>query len=221
MAAVCAVAADGGRTVYGMGAEEPTGYVPVMLSNGSLCMTADFLGGVPSDKTRKLTYDITRGIFIVDRRFGGPGFRSPHGIQVEAFNFGSFALKVSVDGKRCGAPDRWSQTFDPLVARSVTTNVFGNVTRVAETFVAPDEDTIVVRQTFPGADLSRIDAGLNYVIHDTERFHGKWSNLPDGCAFDYTALGLDTYKRRTGSASMRRTRPTGAQRRTGFSNLFR
>ena len=43
----------GGRTVCGMGAEEPTGYVPVMLSNGSLCMTADFLGGVPSDETRK------------------------------------------------------------------------------------------------------------------------------------------------------------------------
>ena len=106
MAAVCAVAADGGRTVYGMGAEEPTGYVPVMLSNGSLCMTADFLGGVPSDETRKRKYDITRGIFVVGKRFDGQGFHSPHGIQVEAFNFGRFALKVSVDGKRCGAQQR-------------------------------------------------------------------------------------------------------------------
>ena len=206
MAAVCAVAADGGRTVYGMGAEEPTGYVPVMLSNGSLCMTADFLGGVPSDETRKRKYDITRGIFVVGKRFDGQGFHSPHGIQVEAFNFGRFALKVSVDGKRCGAPDRWSQTFDPLVARSITTNVFGSVTRVAETFIAPDEDTIVVRQTFPGTDLARIDAGLNYIINNSERFHGTLTTLPDGHAFDYTALGLSTYK---GRITVRHAREDG------------
>ena len=197
----------GGITVCGEGTDEPAGYVPVMLSNGSLCMTADFLGGVPSDATRKRKYDITRGIFLVGKRFGGQGFQSPHGIQVEAFNFGSFALKVSVDGKRCGAPDRWSQTFDPLIARSITTNVFGNVTRVAETFVAPDEDTIVVRQTFPGADMSRIDAGLNYIIHNSERFHGKWTTLPDGCAFDYTALGLSTYK---GRITVRHAKEDGA-----------
>ena len=165
-----------------------------------------------TDETaRKRKRDITRGIFIVGKRFGGPGFKSPEGIQTEGFNFGRFALKFSVDGKRCGAPDRWSQTFDPLAARSITTNVFGNVTRVAETFVAPGEDTIVVRQTFVTADgaspVHHIDAGLNYIIHNSERFYGKWSKLPDGHVFDYTALGLSTYK---GRITVRHAKEAGA-----------
>ena len=54
LAAVALLAAPARcMTVCGEGMEEPTGYVPVMLSNGSLCMTADFLGGVPSEGESK------------------------------------------------------------------------------------------------------------------------------------------------------------------------
>ena len=43
--AVAGQASFGG--VSGWGMDAPRGYAPAMLSNGRVCMTADFLGGVP------------------------------------------------------------------------------------------------------------------------------------------------------------------------------
>lgn len=183
-------------TVCGTGLEEPENYVPVMLANGSLCITADFLGGVPNDATRTRKYDITRGIFIVGKRFGGPGFSSPHGIEVEAFNFGSYRPTLAIDGRRMDAPDRWIQTFDPHGARSVVTNVFGDVTRVVETFVAPDADVIAIRQSFPGTDLSRIEVGIDYAEPKHERIQGRWVEVTGGKAYEYTLFGLRVEKGR-------------------------
>ena len=47
---------------------------------------------------------------------------------------------------------------------------------------------------------------MNYIIHNSERFYGKWTTLPDGHAFDYTALGLSTYK---GRITVRHAREDG------------
>ena len=41
----------------------------------------------------------------------------------------------------------------------------------------------------------------------SDRFYGKWTTLPDGHAFDYTTLGLSTYK---GRITVRHAREDGA-----------
>lgn len=59
-----------GYVVHGTGVEAPKGYVPVMLSNGSLCMTVDFSGGVSAPKKERHR-GLSNGIFIQGRRMGG------------------------------------------------------------------------------------------------------------------------------------------------------
>ena len=79
-------AGDQDWTVRGEGSSMPDSYVPVMLSNGSLCMTADHLGGVPfpSDQTRRC--QISTGIFIAGRR-----------LLYNIYGHGSYRLTLPLD----------------------------------------------------------------------------------------------------------------------------
>ena len=175
-------------TVHGEGTSEPDSYVPAMLSNGSLCMTADFLGGVPLPSKSLRSHALSPGIFIAGRR-----------LLYKLYGHGRYRLTLSVDGKPLERPDRWSQTLDPFTARSIVTNVFGDVTRVVETFVASGRDVIAIRQTFPGMDDSRISAGIDYLEHrDAEGriVVGPWEELPDGRAYSFTAYGRHIDKTR-------------------------
>ena len=181
-------AGDQDWTVRGEGSSMPDSYVPVMLSNGSLCMTADHLGGVPfpSDQTRRR--HISTGIFIAGRR-----------LLYNIYGHGSYRLTLSVDGKPLAKPDRWTQTLDPLTAKSIVTNVFGGVTRVVETFVASGRDVIAIRQTFPGIAPERLAVGLDYTPHRDAAGRivvNPWDEMPDGRAYSFTAYGRNIDKTR-------------------------
>ncbi|MBO7684027.1 MAG: hypothetical protein J6T51_04815 [Kiritimatiellae bacterium] len=168
-------------TVRGEGVDAPDSYVPAMLSNGSLCMTADFLGGTPPLTKRLSSRKLSAGIFIAGRR-----------LLYNIYGHGRYGLTLAVDGKPLAKPDRWSQTLDPFAAKSIVTNVFGDVTRVVETFVATDRDVIAVRQTFPGTGVSRISAGIEYKEHrdrDGRIVCREWEDTPDGRAYSFTAYG--------------------------------
>lgn len=201
-AAVITVTADvssGEWMASGAGVAMPDGYIPVMLSNGSLCMTADHLGGVPfpSERTRRCA--LSTGIFIAGRR-----------LLYNIYGHGSYRLTLSVDGKALVKPDRWTQTLDPFTAKSIVTNVFGDVTRVVETFVSHDRNVIAVRQTFPGTDAARLSVGLDYKEHrDAEGrlVVGDWEETPDGRTYAFTAYGRHIDKTRI---TLRHTREDGA-----------
>ena len=186
--AVVAAAFAHGATVCGTGREMPRAYVPAMLSNGSLCMTADHLGGVPFPSQRTKSCRFSTGIFIAGRR-----------LLYNLYGHGSYRLTLAVDGKTLENPDRWSQTLDPLAAKSIVTNVFGDVTRVVETFVAQGCDVIAIRQTFPGTDTARLAVGLDYTPHrDAEGriVVGPWEDVPGGRAYSFTAYGKNIDKMR-------------------------
>ena len=183
----------------GAGASVPKDYVPAMLSNGRICMTADFMGGVIPPSVGPRRNFVTYGIFIEGRRLGPPKY--------DLYGHGHYRLTLAVDGKPCAAPDRWTQNLDAVGARSVVTNVFGSVTRVVETFVAADADVIAVRQTFPGTDESRLAVGIDYAEPRDERIVGKWENASDGRSFVYTAYGRNVDK---GRITLRYTREDGA-----------
>ncbi|MBR0067198.1 MAG: hypothetical protein IJQ00_06350 [Kiritimatiellae bacterium] len=104
--AVVAAAFAHGATVCGTGREMPRAYVPAMLSNGSLCMTADHLGGVPFPSQRTKSCRFSTGIFIAGRR-----------LLYNLYGHGSYRLTLALDGKPLENPDRWSQTLDPLAAK--------------------------------------------------------------------------------------------------------
>ena len=186
-------------TVCGTGTQVPHGYVPAMLSNGSVCMTADNLGGVPQSPGKERNTFLSSGIFIEGLRLGPPRYH--------LCGQGSYRLTLAIDGKTCDKPDRWSQTFDPLTAKSIVTNVFGDVVRVVETFIADDMDVIAVRQTFPGTDSSRLTVGVDYSEPRDERIVGKWERSPDGRTFGYTLYGRKVQRRRI---TIRSAREDGA-----------
>ena len=197
------------RAVCGEGTEAPDGYIPAMLSNGSLCTTTDFLGGTPPLTKEMRARRLSTGIFIAGRR-----------LLYNIYGHGRYSLTLSVDGKVLDKPDRWSQTLDPYTAKSIVTNVFGDVTRVVETFVASDRDVIAIRQTFicsdgtkpvpPANDTGgqrfvaalnghRIEASIEYTPHrDPERriIVEPWEELPDGRAYSFTAYGRHIDKTR-------------------------
>ena len=167
--------------VGGTDVDIPKGYVPVLLSNGSLCMTADFLGGVPPPFPELRKHALSPGIFIAGRR-----------LLYNLYGHGRYSLTLSVDDRPLTKPDRWSQTLDPFTAKSIVTNVFGDVTRVVETFVASDRDLIAIRQTFPGMDGARISAGIDYKEHKDREGRivgGEWEDTPDGRTYSFTAYG--------------------------------
>ena len=197
--AVVAAAFAHGATVCGTGREMPRAYVPAMLSNGSLCMTADHLGGVPVPSQRTKSCRFSTGIFIAGRR-----------LLYNLYGHGSYRLTLALDGKPLTNPDRWSQTLDPLAAKSIVTNVFGDVTRVVETFVAQGCDVIAIRQTFPGTDTARLTVGLDYTPHrDAEGriVVGPWEDVPGGRAYSFTAYGKNIDKTRV---TIRHAREEGA-----------
>ena len=185
--------------VAGTGMEAPRGYVPAMLSNGRVCLTADFLGGVPPPPKKTRYGVLTYGIFIEGRRLGPPRYN--------LYGHGRYETRLAIDGQLRYVPDSWTQTLDAVGARSIVTNVFGSVTRVVETFVAADADVIAVRQTFPGADLARLTVGLDYFEPRDERLVGQWEELPDGRAFAYTVYGRNVDR---GRITLRQVREDGA-----------
>ena len=185
-----------GLALVACGGEAP---IPVMLSNGRVCMTADFLGGVPPSSKQARGNFLTPGIFVEGRRLGPPRY--------DLYGHGRYRLTLAVDGTPRVTPDRWTQNLDVNGARSVVTNVFGDVTRVVETFVASDADVIAVRQTFPGTDAARLSVGIDYTEPKDERIVGKWEPIPDGRAFVYTAYGRNVDK---GRITLRQVREDGA-----------
>lgn len=175
-------------TISGTSSNVPLGYVPIMLSNGRLCMTADFSGGVSPPRENERWGELSNGIFIEGLRLGPPDY--------SLYGHGHYSLTLIIDGSVRVIPNRWTQTLDIMSAKSIVTHVFDAVTRIVETFVAADADVIAVRQTFPGTDLSRLTVGLDYVEPQGERIFGQWEDTPDGRAFAYTVYGRNIDRRR-------------------------
>lgn len=161
--------------------ENPDGYVPAMLSNGRICLTANQFGAVTRAKPKYRYGELTDGIFFEGRRMGAPRF--------ELYGHGDYALTLKVGGRTLTAPDGWSQTLDVDTARSVVTNRFGEVRRVVETFVAADANVIAIRQTFPGTDLSRVEADVDYSFPPNERIVGAWTTNGNARTYSYVAYG--------------------------------
>lgn len=188
--AACRLCADPltGR-VEGAGTQTPRGYEPAMLSNGRICLTVDYTGAVPPPlppRERSKYGKLTPGFFVEGRRMGPPRWT--------LYGFGRFLPHLAVRGKAVGAPDAWSQTLDVHAARSVATNVFGDVTRVVETFVAEGEEVVAVRQRLTAARPMTVSVGLDYLPPEDPRIIGEERRAGGVRFFDFRAFGcsLDT-----------------------------
>ncbi len=186
------------REVCSVGTNAPPGYVPALLSNGNLCMTVDFSGGVSAPKKERKR-GMSNGIFIMNRRLEGPKYA--------LYGHGWYRPTLKVDGNELSVPDRWRQTLDPLEAKTVVVGEFGDIVRKIETFVAPDADVIAIRQTFAGVEGKRIEAGIEYFEPESERITGEWTESADSRVFAYTVYGKKVDK---GTITIRNAKEEGA-----------
>ena len=120
------------NTVSGMTNAVPKGYVPPLVSNGSLCMLVDYLGG----QAQRSYVNMTPTVFWEGRRYGPP--------NDQLIPFGHFDSVVSVDGKTCPEPATWTQTLDTRSAAVICRNDFDNGLSVETTVFTPLVHNLVV-----------------------------------------------------------------------------
>ena len=130
------------NTVTGATNAVPQGYVPPLISNGSLCLLLDYQGG----QSQRPYCRMTPGITWAGRRYGPP--------NDQLIPFGHFEWDVSADGKTCVAPAAWAQTLDTRLAVTVCSNAYANGLTVETTVFTPlERDLVVLRRRFVSSTL--------------------------------------------------------------------
>ncbi len=144
------------NTVCGATNTVPKGYVPPLVSNGSLCMLVDYLGG----QAQRSTVNMTPTIFWEGRRYGPP--------KDQLIPFGHFETEVFVDGKTCAVPSFWSQTLDTKSALVSCRNEYGNGLVVETTVFTPlDCDWIVINKRVSSKSPALRSARLTFTYRFT------------------------------------------------------
>ncbi len=127
--------------VSGQGDTLPAGYVPPLVSNGSLSLLVDHRGG-----QRQRTYGGMRPcIWWAGRRYGPP--------HDQLVPFGHWELSATADGQAPGEPDRWTQTLDTQAAAVTCRHEYAAGLTVETTVFTPlAHDLVVVTQRVQATD---------------------------------------------------------------------
>ncbi len=138
-------------TASGKASSVPQGYVPPLVSNGSLSMLVDYQGG----QSQRAYSRMTPGIWWAGRRYG-PG----HNDMVP---FGHFEQELSADGKACKTPTSWTQSLNTQEARVTCRDDYGDaVTVETVVFTHLAHDLIVVKKRVSAKDSKVRSARLTF-----------------------------------------------------------
>jgi hypothetical protein len=177
--------ADGAQhmnTVSGVTNAVPKGYVPPLVSNGSLCMLVDYLGG----QAQRAYVNMTPTIFWEGRRYGPP--------NDQLIPFGHFESEVSVGGKKCGPPSKWTQTLDTKSAVVTCHSDYENGLLVETSVFTPlSHDLVVIKKRVSSTNASVCSARLTFNYRFTDK--GNENRLPrrvtDTCAWNEAAQSAE------------------------------
>jgi len=148
------------NTVNGVSNAVPEGYVPPLVSNGSLCMLIDYLGG----QAQRSYVRMTPTIFWEGHRYGPP--------KDQLIPFGHFETDVFADGRQLAAPAKWTQTLDTRSARVTCRNEYGNGLVIeTEAFCPFAGDFIAVRKRVwtTNPDIKTARLAFSYVFGTPRR----------------------------------------------------
>ncbi len=163
-ASVCAEADSSFvNTVSGVSNTVPPGYVPPLVSNGSLCLQIDYQGG----QEQKSYVKMTPTILWAGRRYDPPASR--------LIPFGHFAWRLEADGQPCPVPATWSQTLDTRVGIVSCRNRFEQGVEAETTVFTPlGRDLIVLQRRYRSVDGQphRVRAAFVYAFSEPHRSEG-------------------------------------------------
>ena len=142
--------------VSGVSNAVPPGYVPPLVSNGSLCFLVDYLGGQAQNRYVRMTPTL----FWAGRRYGPP--------NDQLIPFGYFETEVEAAGQKLSVPARWTQTLDTKSALVSCRNVYDHgLTVETEVFCPFMGDLVVVRKRVSTAMPAITSARLSFTYRFT------------------------------------------------------
>jgi hypothetical protein len=142
-------------SVSGTGQQTPFGYVPPLTSNGSLSLIVDYEGS----QTQNSYYKMVPGIFKAGRRYGPPAD--------SLIPLGHFETEASVDGRRLGAPEKWTQTLNKKDAVIACTGKYNNGLEVETVvFTHLKKNVVGVKRTFRNTTegVLKIETSFRYAF---------------------------------------------------------
>lgn len=131
----------------------PEGYVPPLISNGSLSMLVDYRGCQGQSEYVKMVPTV----YWAGRRYGPP--------NDALIPFGHFDQILKINGKEYVTPTRWEQTLDDKSAVTKCINDFGDeLTVETEVFNHLSYNLIAVKKKFipKSAAVKKIDFSFMY-----------------------------------------------------------
>ena len=168
------------RTVRSVeGGKAPDGYVPALVSNGSLTFGADWRLG----NCDLLYKSFSTGIYR-------EGVRHPDGTY-DLFDYGRFTSHVETDGIVHEQPQSWGQTLDLAEAKvRVSSEYPGGISFGGEMFVHAASDAIVIRQSVSNAShkAQSVRMGIRYRVPSGDRISGAaWQRTETGSDYRFRA----------------------------------
>ena len=177
-------AADDGfhSTVHSASGAAPRGYVPPLISNGSLCLQVDWRGG----QAQQPFCGMMPGILWEGRRYGPP--------KDQLIPFGHFEQELYVDGKACAVPATWTQTLDTASAVVTCRNEYDNGLSVETTVFTPlAHDLVVVRKRVLARNPGVRAVRLTFKYHFTPPGHDNHAprRVVGACAWNAAARSAE------------------------------
>lgn len=148
--------------ITGEGDEPPPGYVPPLISNGSLSMLIDHRGG----QMQKRYVQMMPSIYWAGRRYNDHSDSRTHRYD-ELVPFGHFNQDIKINGKPSGDPQKWSQVLDIQGAKTICENNYAGLLSVETTVFTPlDRDLIVIHQRIKACSrqVQNTELSLNYQL---------------------------------------------------------
>jgi trehalose/maltose hydrolase-like predicted phosphorylase len=153
----------------------PAGYVPPLVSNGSLNMLIDFQGG----HNQKEYVKMIPGIYWAGRRYGP--------VVDNLVPFGHFEHEISVNGQDYGSPEKWTQNLNTKDAIVECHNEFKD-DLIVETVVFTHllHNLIVVKKKIlkTSSGSSTVDFGFKYQFTPPGDDNQSPKRIVSNCAWD-------------------------------------
>ena len=145
----------------GKGSEQPAGYAPVFIANGSIATFIDNLGMQRAKMYVKLYPEVVWA-----------GRRYPSGGSTP-IPMGRFEESVSIDGKPLGEPLGWKQTLDARNAVTTCEVEYENAVVKTAAFVPYGLDMLVVQKSVEAKDKGAKAVKIKFAYSLTSAHTGK------------------------------------------------
>lgn len=191
-------------SLVGEGKGCPDNYIPPLISNGSLCMLVDHVGG----QSPRRYVSTAPEIFWAGRRHGRYAGASFHLVS-----FGHFVQELACNGKALEMPARWKQTLDTQEAVTVCERDYGEGINVQTTvFVPLAHDIVVVHNTIvpKNAEARSAKIEFKYQIPPHRRMTLKPEHNQAEGSID-VAYQVDAYRLYEGVIALLADRPVQAK----------